>query len=276
MKRWKQAVRQAVGASERTQDDSYDEADRELRALAKLARELPKAILAVADGLRQLWKTHSRLAAELRKAPEALGLPQPYGEATQRLAALSAELEAARGDQLQRELQASAADGLAAIEHAARALERYRDERGEKLLEYDAARDSSRQRLGELQKKGRADEQDPVLQQRRRAEDEARELYQSAHRVCVEEMAKVASAKDAVLRRYAAASVMALSGSLAAAARDLADVGSALSNCPRAPPRPAQPPAGGGDGAGEGQPGADSKSRQSSQHRDPADLAAQE
>eukprot|EP01060_Flectonema_neradi_P003305 TRINITY_DN1211_c5_g1_i1.p1 TRINITY_DN1211_c5_g1~~TRINITY_DN1211_c5_g1_i1.p1 ORF type:complete len:433 (+),score=131.71 TRINITY_DN1211_c5_g1_i1:59-1357(+) len=195
-----QAVKQKAGVVQGTTDDSYDALDKEINKLHKTAKELPKVIAALTDGLKSMWKSYSKMTNELNKIHGIIELSPLYVEMSRKLEGIGNELEAPHLEKLQADLSESAIDVLRRFESDIKSLDHIREERGKRRLEFDAVREKTSKKEAELKKKGKDIDNDPTIRARRIDVETAMKAYEFSNSRSIEEMTKVCCVKDDVFK----------------------------------------------------------------------------
>ena len=195
-----QAVKQKAGVVQGTTDDSYDSLDKEINKLHKTAKELPKVIAALSDGMKAMWKSYSKMTNELNKIHGIIELSPLYVEMSRKLDGIGSELESPHLEKLQADLSESAIDVLRRFESDIKSLDHIREERGKRRLEFDAVREKTAKKESELKKKGKDIETDATIRARRIDVETAMKAYEFSNSRSIEEMTKVCCVKDDVFK----------------------------------------------------------------------------
>eukprot|EP00754_Rhynchopus_humris_P002984 Rhum_TRINITY_DN11631_c0_g2::Rhum_TRINITY_DN11631_c0_g2_i1::g.45917::m.45917 len=198
-----QLVKQRAGVSEGTHDESYDQLEKELTKLQKTAKEMPKAVAGIAEGMKNMWKQYHKMTTELQKVSQQLELSPLCNEMSARLEVIGNEFDSEKLEKLQNDLNSSAIEVLRKLESDIKSLETVRNERSNRRLEYDAAKEKSQKKEAELMKKGKDVESDSTMTARRIEVETACKAYEVSNQRSIEEMTKVSSVKDDVFKMTA-------------------------------------------------------------------------
>ncbi|KAJ9467590.1 hypothetical protein DIPPA_06089 [Diplonema papillatum] len=193
-----QAVKQKAGVVQGTTDDAYDELEKEIHRLQKTSRELPKVIAGLHGGLKEFWRAHGRMSSEMVKVVSSLDLSTLSSDMAQALDSTSHAFEGSELDKLTQDLNSSAVEVLRKLEADIKSLEHIRNERAKRRLDYDMVKEKTAKKEAELLKKGKDVESE--MKWRRIDVETALKAYEVSNSRCIEEMTKVASVKDDVLK----------------------------------------------------------------------------
>eukprot|EP01063_Lacrimia_lanifica_P016132 TRINITY_DN22748_c0_g1_i1.p1 TRINITY_DN22748_c0_g1~~TRINITY_DN22748_c0_g1_i1.p1 ORF type:complete len:417 (+),score=162.48 TRINITY_DN22748_c0_g1_i1:56-1306(+) len=195
-----QAVRERVGAVETTTDTVYDDLEKDITKLKKVAKELPKTIEGMQEGLKKMWKAHLTMAREMSAMTTALELSPVCSDMTTKMVDLGQQFEGPSLDKLLEDVNGSAVNILRQLEGDIKGLEHMRTERDKRRLEFGATKEKLRKREEECTKKGKDIESDAKILAIRIELDAAQQSYEVVNRRTIEAMAKVTSVKDDVMK----------------------------------------------------------------------------